>query len=53
MDLTQDSDRAVRAAETLVPAQRTPRETIEVDHLRRHGTRCYWDVAECRWVCAG
>jgi hypothetical protein len=53
MDLTQDSDRAVRAVETLVPAQRTPQTGAEVDHLRRHGSRCYWDVAECRWVCTG
>ncbi|HEX5562936.1 MAG TPA: hypothetical protein VFX52_14950 [Nocardioidaceae bacterium] len=53
MNLAQDSDRVVRAADTLVPAQRTPPETVEVDHLKRHGTRCYWDVAECRWVCAG
>lgn len=35
----------------VVPAQRETGPDAVVDHVRRHGTRCYWDVAECRWAC--
>lgn len=34
-----------------IPAQRMPQDPVTADHVRRHGNRCYWDVAECRWVC--
>ena len=34
-----------------VPEQRQAEPDTAVDHVRRHAARCYWDVAECRWVC--
>ena len=27
----------------------TPPEPV--DHVRRHGARCYWDHRQCGWVC--
>ena len=56
MSLTQqNADAGTDAGESapLVPAQRTPPQAVDADHVRRHGSGCYWDVAECRWVCAG
>jgi hypothetical protein len=45
--------------DTLLPRQRAaaepmsaPADQVAVDHVRRHGRACYWDVAECRWRCS-
>jgi hypothetical protein len=43
---------------TVLPRQREAAEPVSVstdqvavDHVRKHGRSCYWDVAECRWSC--
>jgi hypothetical protein len=41
---------------TVVPGQREAAEqtgvpAVAVDHVRKHGRSCYWDVADCRWRC--
>jgi hypothetical protein len=48
-----------RVTEILLPTQPGPSQvraaatpTEPVDHVRRHGARCYWDHRECCWVCA-
>jgi hypothetical protein len=48
-----------RTEEATIPAPVLPvqpgplddRAPVPVDHVRRHGKRCYWDLTQCRWEC--
>jgi len=42
--VTQQTDPAAGADPAAV-------EQVAVDHVRRHGRTCYWDLEECRWRC--
>jgi hypothetical protein len=44
------------STETRIPEQpvaAAPKPAPKVDHVTRHGLRCWWDVEECRWDCSG
>jgi len=54
----RSTDPSGEPVESRVPRQRVSEEPVApapppviVDHVRRHGRSCYWDVAECRWRC--
>jgi hypothetical protein len=50
-----------QTGQVTLPLQSPPVEMLEPpvatevppDHVRSHGRSCWWDVAECRWVCRG
>jgi hypothetical protein len=48
-----------QTAAVTMPAQARPVRAVGEataslpDHVRKHGRTCWWDVAECRWVCGG
>jgi hypothetical protein len=48
----------VREQTVSVPAQAGAVEAEAVpaappiDHVRSHSKTCYWDLTQCRWVCA-
>jgi hypothetical protein len=42
------------ATTPVLPMQAAPaddRVSTVVDHVRKHGRQCYWDLTDCRWVC--
>ena len=55
--MTTDTGEQTTRAVTL-PAQARPVRSTGAqptatppDHVRTHARTCWWDVAECRWVC--
>jgi hypothetical protein len=57
MSVLEPVTRLETPAPAAVPDQRevpaaAPAPVAGIDHVRSHGVSCYWDVAQCRWMCA-